>query len=311
MKKKILKYIEKIIQFHKFTRQFDDLKLQNGINFSHILSNRLKSIKSLDQTYFKVFSQNYEDGIIDYLLQSLEVKKVKFVEIGTQDYSESNTRFLFEKNSTEGLIIDGYPNLKNEVSKILKIWRGNLQVHNEYIDSENILDVLNSYSFDNNLDLFSLDIDGIDYWVLKKIKPKTSKIIVAEYNPFFGDKHEITVPNIKNFDRKKYHYSHLCWGMSLKALINIMKKKDYTFVGTNELLNNGFFVTNDLMKKISLEVINTDNLSNFTNAQYMDSRNKIGELNYTKPSKIINEIKECEIVDISDNEKIKKIKDLG
>lgn len=241
MKKKILKFIEMIIQFRKLTRQFDDLKLQNGINFSHNLSTRLKSIKSLDQAYFKVFSQNYEDGIIDYLLQSLEIKKVKFVEIGTQDYSESNTRFLFEKNSTKGLIIDGHPNLKNDVSKILKIWKGHLQVHNEYIDSENILDILNKYSFDCDLDLFSLDIDGIDYWILKKIKPKTSKIIVAEYNPFFGDKYEITVPNIKNFDRKKYHYSHLCWGMSLRALINLMNEKDYTFVGTNELLNNGFF----------------------------------------------------------------------
>ena len=299
-----------IIQFRKLTRQFDDLKLQNGINFSHNLSARLKSIKSLDQTYFKVFSQNYEDGIIDYLLQSLEIKKVKFVEIGTQDYSESNTRFLFEKNSTKGLIIDGHPNLKTEVSKILKIWRGHLQVHNEYIDSENILDILNKYSFDYDLDLFSLDIDGIDYWILKKIKPKTSKIIVAEYNPFFGDKYEITVPNIKNFDRKKYHYSHLCWGMSLRALISLMKKKDYTFVGTNELLNNGFFVSNIYMKKISLETINTDDLSRFTNAQYMDSRDKAGQLNYIKPSKIIDEIKECEIIDISDDEKLKKIKDL-
>ena len=299
-----------IIQFRKLTRQFDDLKLQNGINFSHNLSTRLKSIKSLDQAYFKVFSQNYEDGIIDYLLQSLEIKKVKFVEIGTQDYSESNTRFLFEKNSTKGLIIDGHPNLKNDVSKILKIWKGHLQVHNEYIDSENILDILNKYSFDCDLDLFSLDIDGIDYWILKKIKPKTSKIIVAEYNPFFGDKYEITVPNIKNFDRKKYHYSHLCWGMSLRALINLMNEKDYTFVGTNELLNNGFFVANIHMKKISLETINTDDLSRFTNAQYMDSRDKAGQLNYIKPSKIIDEIKECEIIDISDDEKLKKIKDL-
>ncbi len=310
MKKKILNLINKVFQFHKFQRQFDDLKLQNGINFSHNLTNRLNSIKSLDETYFKVFSQNFEDGIIDYLLQSLKIKKIRFVEIGTQDYSESNTRFLFEKNSSEGLIIDGYPNLKTEISKILKIWRGNLKIHNHYIDSENILEVLTKFSFDKNVDLFSLDIDGIDYWILKKINPKFSKIIIAEYNPFFGSDFEITVPNLKDFDRKKYHYSHLCYGMSLRALINLMKKKDYTFLGTNELLNNGFFIANEYLNNISLEKIDTKDLTEFTNAKYMDSRDKFGQLNYINTSKIIDEIENCEIVDISDDEKIKKIKDL-
>lgn len=31
--------------------------------------------------------------------------------------------------------------------------------------------------------------------------------------------------NIKNFNRTNYHYSNLCWGSSLKAIINILKKK--------------------------------------------------------------------------------------
>ena len=62
---------------------------------------------------------------------------------------------------------------------------------------------------------------------------KISKIFIAEYNSVFGDEFDISVPNINNFNRKEYHYSSLCYGMSLKALIRIMKEKDYYFIGTN------------------------------------------------------------------------------
>ena len=42
----------------------------------------------------KCFSQNGEDGIIDYLLHSLKIDKPKFVEIGIGDYSECNSRLF-------------------------------------------------------------------------------------------------------------------------------------------------------------------------------------------------------------------------
>ena len=63
---------------------------------------------------------------------------------------------------------------------------------------------------------------------------KISKIFIAEYNPYFGSELEITVPNIKNFNRTNYHYSNLCWGVSLKALIKIMELKGYIFIGSND-----------------------------------------------------------------------------
>ena len=76
-----------------------------------------------------------------------------------------------------------------------------------------------------DLDLFSLDIDGIDYWILNKLPNNFSKIAIIEYNPVFGWDMEVSVLNIDNFDRTKYHYSNLCFGMSLKAAIKIMENK--------------------------------------------------------------------------------------
>ena len=58
-----------------------------------------------------IFSQNGEDGIIDYLLESLLIKKPKFIEIGVGDYTEANTRYIFETRSPKGLIIDCNDNL--------------------------------------------------------------------------------------------------------------------------------------------------------------------------------------------------------
>ena len=52
------------------------------------------------------------------------------------------------------------------------------------------------------------------------------------------------VPNLENFDKNEYHYSQLCFGASLRAIINLMKTKDFTFIGCNEI-NNAFFLNND------------------------------------------------------------------
>ena len=78
------------------------------IGHSHILNMRKNytNIKNLGDTDYKIFSQNGEDGILDYLLYQLNIEKPKFIEIGVGDYSESNTRFIFERTSPRGLIID-------------------------------------------------------------------------------------------------------------------------------------------------------------------------------------------------------------
>ena len=70
---------------------------------------------------------------------------------------------------------------------------------------------------------------------MKELPDNLSKIVVTEYNATFGANLEVTVPNINNFNRTKYHYSNLCYGMSLRAIINLMKRKNYTFLGRIKL----------------------------------------------------------------------------
>ena len=159
------------------------------------------------------------------------------------------------------MIIDKNPNLKNKVSKIVKLWKGDLTIIETTVKSSDIVNILSSNNFDNNLDLFSLDIDGIDYWILEALPEKFSKIAVVEYNSIFGPNLEVTIPNLINFDRKKYHYSYLCYGASLKALIKLMNKKKYVFVGTNIACHNAFFILESEVKKLSLILPDTNDLT--------------------------------------------------
>ena len=249
---------------------------------SHLLKFRqkYKNIKNINDLDYKIFSQNGEDGIIDYLLHSLKIYKPKFIEIGVGDYKECNSRFIFERTSPKGLIIDNIKNFKNKVKKNVKLWRGDLTILEKTINSKNIIKTLKDQNFFNDIDLFSLDIDGIDYWVLEKLPKNFSKIVVLEFNSNFGSNKEISVPNIDNFHITKYHYSNLCWGASLKAYIKLMKKKDYVFLGADLHSINAFFVQKKYLKKINLSVPGNKSIRRFSSSNVRDSRTKNNNLSY-------------------------------
>jgi len=268
-------------------------------------------IKNLSDADYKVFSQTGEDGIIDYLLYSLNIKVPKFVEIGVGDYRESNTRYIFQKNCSRGLIVDKNKNLEKKVSKIVKLWKGDLTIIETAVTSENILHILNSNDFDNNLDVFSLDVDGIDYWILEVLPEKLSKIVVLEYNPTFGPNLEVTIPNLKDFDRKKYHYSCFCWGTSLKALIKLMNQRKYVFVGSNIACFNAFFVLESEVEKLNLNLPDKNDLTKYTTSYIRESRSIENKLNYLSGKQKLKEIENCEVIDLSNPEqKLVKIKDI-
>ena len=256
----------------------------------------------LEDFELKIFSQNGEDGIIDFLVKKLDLKKPTFIEIGVGDYSEANTRFLYEMYYSQGLIVDSIENFREKVSLNVNLWRGNLKTIEGYITAENVNNI-----FPNNakftVDLFSIDIDGVDYWVINEIKPKISKIFILEYNPIFGSKLEVTVPNIKNFNRSNAHYSNLYFGASLKSYIKLLNKKGYYFLGVNRLRNNAFFINEDYKKEIFFNNIANMSLDDCVEFNFNESRDKNSNLNYNVDNKNLDQIKDCEVIDLSDNKK--------
>ena len=204
----------------------------------------------------KIYSQNEEDGIILYILKHIGVKTKKFVEIGVENGTECNTTNLLKNFNWNGLQIEGnkkmYLEAKTKLKNILEEKFNNLKLLNCFITKNNINKILRNNIANNEVDLLSIDIDGNDFWIWKEINCIKPRLVVIEYNSFFGPSLSATIkynPRF-NWDYKK---NKSYYGASLKALKKLGSKKKYTLVGVDKNGVNAFFVRNDLAKKINLE----------------------------------------------------------
>ena len=57
-----------------------------------------------------------------------------------------------------------------------------------------------------------------------------------------------------------------------------MTKKGYTFIGTNRLNCNAFFIISELCEKISINIPNEEDLSKYTNVKFKVLKNSKGKL---------------------------------
>jgi hypothetical protein len=192
---------------------------------------------------FKVFSQFGEDGIIQHLINKIQPESHRFIEIGTQNYEESNTRFLLMNNYWQGLVIDGsLPDISYIKQDEISLYYG-LSSLCEFVTAENADDLVRSFAVAGQLGLLSIDIDGNDYWVWEAVRSTQPDIVVVEYNALFGPTRTISIPYQPQFDRDKAHSSRLYYGTSLAALAHLAQKKGYFLVGCNSAGNNAFFVS--------------------------------------------------------------------
>ena len=60
----------------------------------------------LSSKEFRVYSQSGDDGIIQYLIHTLNIENKKFIEFGVGNYYESNTHFLLVHDNWSGFVID-------------------------------------------------------------------------------------------------------------------------------------------------------------------------------------------------------------
>jgi len=258
--------------------------------------------KNINDAEFKVFSQRGQDGIIQYLINKININNRKFIEFGVETYVEANTRFLLLNNSWDGLVIDGSIKNINYIKKDLRIyWGQKLIADQSFITKDNINHIIKSKGFDGEIGLLSIDIDGNDYWVWKSINCVKPFIVICEYNALFGYKKEVVVPYAENFQRKEAHYSQIYYGASLAALNSLAIKKGYALVGTDSSGTDAFFVRNDLVNNFT--VLSVEEA--FHQCQFRESLDKNGKLNFADEDQNLYNIRNLDLVNIETNKLIK------
>ena len=231
----------------------------------------------------KIYSQNDEDGIILYILKHIGVKTKKFVEVGVENGIECNTTNLLKNFNWSGAQIEGnkklYNNAKIQLKKVLGKKIKNLKLLNIFVTKKNINQILKKYS-GKEIDLLSIDIDGNDFWIWKAINCVKPRLVVIEYNSFFGPNISATIKYNSKFSWDHYNNKPY-YGASLKALEKLGKQKKYSLVGVDKNGVNAFFIRNDLAKNINLKSkkakdIFLDNKREIRNKeQYMNESKKL------------------------------------
>jgi hypothetical protein len=192
---------------------------------------------------FSGFSQNGEDGILDVLRSQLLSSNRYFIEIGTSDGIENNSAWLAVAERYNGIMIEGNAKLVERARRLVVGYSIGAECHNMFVTRESIQD-LKSMAFHHDPDVFSLDIDGNDYYIAQAILDGgfRPRIIVVEYNSVYGPERSMTVEYRDDFVFTKAHPTQLYYGVSIAGWRKFFESRGYHFVTVDRNGVNAFFV---------------------------------------------------------------------
>ena len=105
---------------------------------------------------------------------------------------------------------------------------------------------------EGEIDLFSLDIDGIDYWIWNAVSVIQPRVVLVEYQDIWGPERAVTVPYKPDFNRFDVHPDF--YGASLPAFVKLGHAKGYRLVGVNRYGFNAFFVRKGIGEDVLPEI---------------------------------------------------------
>lgn len=254
-----------------------------------------RTFSKLEECEFGIFSQWGEDGIIQFLIRSVNIKNKTFVEFGVEDFTESNCRYLLVKDNWRGFVIDGSEAHVRRIKQTPYYARHQLDAVAAFITRENINDLLAKSGFDEDLGILSIDIDGNDFHVLQAIDRFRARILICEYNAVMGGERAITVPYDPDFQRTQKHHSNLYFGASLAAVTHLAERKGYSLIGTNSNRVNAFFVRNDLMTD-ALDAMRTRHT--YEASHVRESRDEHGNLTFASGDDRLRLIRGLPVVNV-------------
>lgn len=179
-------------------------------------------------------------GIALHIFENIGIEYGYVLDIGAFSYNGSNVTPIMDKYNIPGLLLDG-ANKYND-KRITKVW----------LEPTNVVDILQKNDCPKNLDYLSIDIDNMDYWVLKSILEGgyTTNLLIAEFNPIWSYDEAYTKQYKESASKKDGDTkSSSNYGVSLYGLVKLLSPYGYRLIHVvkqNEwgqpTSNNAFFI---------------------------------------------------------------------
>ena len=249
--------LEKILEKQKeqryWTRVYES-QLQAILRRLYMDPRELPYPSKLNAQRFRLVSQNEEDGMTLALMNSVGETNREFVDIGC-GLNGGNSGFLARELGWSGVMVDAD---QRKAERASRRYGERVKGVTAWVTRENINQLFDTHNVKDDLDLFSLDIDGVDYWVWEALERCAPRVVIIEYNALFGTKRSVVVPYGENFDRHSLGWveeQHSQWGRyyygaSLSAVDKLAERKGYRLVAGEPSGTNAFFLRNDVGPEI-------------------------------------------------------------
>lgn len=222
---------------------------------------RTGSLPALRDVGFRVYSDSDEDGILLFLFAVVGAPTRKLVDLGSASYTASNSANLLLHHGWTGLLVDA-----DEVSAAAArrffarhpaTQTSPPRVVSTFLTAENVNGVLRDHGATGEVDLLSIDIDGMDYWLWRAVDVISPRVVVIEFQDILGGERAATVPYSPHFrlrDHAANAESNDYAGASLPAMVKAGRDKGYRLIGANRHGFNAFFIREDLAPDLLPEV---------------------------------------------------------
>ncbi len=198
------------------------------------------------------YSQNGEDGLLLHLLSGIGVDRRQIVEIGCGPGHQCNSALLVCGFGWGGILIDRDP---LEIEQARNFFEGRQSSHRvtiieQEVKPDAIDQLLSEQAIDGDLDVLSIDVDGVDFWIWQNLTTIQPRVVVIEVNASFGPERSCSVPWIAGdpqHDRYRHHLRGWHHGASLTAMEALGRSKGYRLVAVDSTGTNAFFLREDLV----------------------------------------------------------------